>query len=198
MPTIHPNDPDSLKPVKGARRSRGEDPVPAPSHKMNAVPDDYRRINGWGADLDPKNRPSYPKELPSDVTNVRGKVGARQIPRETVHVSNEHPDLTPVFGVTCPPKGLSGVLRSYAYEYGEATNRHWLTLMLADRIDVIESLITGVLQGKPDHYLDEKAWNQKLKHPTEGRNGRYALIGAALLGAAGLALAVRRIARDRD
>lgn len=143
MPTIHENEShDALPRDPHLRRSRGEDSVPAPSHDRTQVPQDVRQINGWGADLDPAKRPMVPMELPSDTTALRGEVGARQEPRHKVFVSNEHPDLTPVFGESCPPRGLSGIIRGYAYEYGEGTNRHWMMLMLADRVDVLEHLCT--------------------------------------------------------
>lgn len=47
-------------------------------------------------------------------------------------------ELTPVFGTAVPPRGLSGVLRRAAYKIPEHHTSHWLTLMLADRIDAIE------------------------------------------------------------
>jgi hypothetical protein len=122
----------------GRKRTLGEDSVPAPSHSGEHVPADYRTINGWGADLDPANRPAVPRELPSAVTTVRGEVKHWQQPRMKIFMSNEMPGLTPVFGETCPPHGISGMLREYAYQFGEATSRHWMTLMLADRVERIE------------------------------------------------------------
>lgn len=122
----------------GKKPSRGEDPAPAPGHKAGRVPAEYKKIHGWGADLDPRKRPMVPMELPSTVTNVRGIVKHRQVPQHKIHMSNEHPDLAPVFGTSAPPRGLSGMLRDYAYEYGEGTNRHWMTLLIADRVDMLE------------------------------------------------------------
>ncbi|HKS25662.1 MAG TPA: hypothetical protein VJZ76_22930 [Thermoanaerobaculia bacterium] len=130
-----------------SKRTLGEDPVPVPSHTNEHVPVDVRSISGWGADLDPANRPSVPRELPSNVTTVRGDVRHRQQPRSKIHQSNEHPDLTPVFGETVAPGGVSGALRDYAYQFGEATNRHWMTLMLADRLDVYTTLAADLLRG---------------------------------------------------
>jgi hypothetical protein len=121
------------------KRTLGEDAVPSPGHSTKNLPRDYREINGWGADLDPANRPSYPRELPADVMTARGDVRHWQRPQQKVYMSNEHPGLTPVFGETCPPAGLSGMLRDYAFQFGEATNRHWMTLMFADRVNVLES-----------------------------------------------------------
>lgn len=148
---------------QASRRSRGEDAVPVPSHSSRHVPRNFRTIRGWGADLDPANRPMSQKALPSNVMTARGDVPAWQEPTHRIHVSNEQPNLTPVFGVSCPPKGLSGLIRDYAYEYGEATNRHWMTLLLADRIDIIESMVTALLEGKPDNIVAEKAWPTRVR-----------------------------------
>ena len=171
------------------KRTLGEDIVPARGHRADHIPDDYRTIPGWGVDLDPKNRPSVPRELPSDVLTARGAVKHRQEPSHKIHQSNEHPDLTPVFGDSCPPHGLSGALRDYAYQFGEATNRHWLTLMLADRVDIVESVISGVLEGKPDHYLEEKQWGTKIRHSSAASQRRL-LVAAVALAATGVGLMI--------
>jgi hypothetical protein len=181
------------------RKTRGEDPVPSPGHSIANLPRNYKDINGWGADLDPKDRPSVPKELPSDVMTARGDVKHRQVPRTKVFHSNEHADLTPVFGETCPPSGLSGMLRGYAFQYGEATNRHWLTLMLADRVNVIERAVTDAFRGHPDNYIKEKGWSAKLKYDSEdgAANFRRTLtIGACVLGAVALGLAVNNAMKE--
>jgi hypothetical protein len=179
-----------------SRRTLGEDAVPAPGHSTANLPGDYRNINGWGADLDPKNRPSVPKELPSDVMTARGDVKHWQKPRVKVFRSNEHPDLTPVFGESCPPSGLSGLLRAYAYQFGEASNRHWLTLVLADRVNVVERLVGDVFRGKPDHYIKEKAWSAKLKYDPGATLRRTLTLGACVIGAAALGLAVSSALKD--
>jgi hypothetical protein len=181
---------------KRKKRTFGEDAAPAPGHSAQNVPRDYRTINGWGADLDPANRPSVPKELPSDVMTVRSNVGHRQKPTTKIHQSNEQPDLTPVFGTSCPPHGLSGLLRDYAYQYGEATNRHWLTLMLADRVDVVESTVRDVFRGRPDNYVREKGWSAKVKYGESTDGTRAILIGGAVLGAVALGVVLTRALRS--
>ncbi len=62
-------------------------------------------MNGWGATLDPANRPAVPRELPSDVKTALGDVRHWQTPHSKIYVSNEQPGLTPVFGEACPPHG---------------------------------------------------------------------------------------------
>lgn len=42
--------------------------------------------------------------------------------------------MTPVFGTSTPPKGISGAMRKYAYrKYSEGRAAHWLVLIAADR-----------------------------------------------------------------
>src|SRR3954463_15768632 len=100
-------------------RTFGEDPVPAPGHSHENMPSDYKQINGWGADLNPKDRPAVPRELPTESKTLRGDVKHWQKPTHKIHMSNEQPGLTPVFGTSCPPGGLSGLIKDYAYQYGE-------------------------------------------------------------------------------
>jgi hypothetical protein len=48
------------------------------------------------------------------------------------------PELTPVFGTSVPPRGLSGLMRRGAYSIAEHRVGHWFLLLAADRVDVIE------------------------------------------------------------
>lgn len=116
------------------------------------------RIPGWGADLNPANRPAVPMEKPSDVMNVRGEVGERQKPTVRIHKSIEHPDLTPVFGTTCPPRGLSGKLRDIGYQFSEGRLARWMTLMLADRVDVVEGVLDDLAHAKVPNTYKERGW----------------------------------------
>ncbi|MBV8517351.1 MAG: hypothetical protein JO197_08100 [Acidobacteria bacterium] len=181
-----------------AKRTRGEDPAPSPHHEFNGVPANYREINGWGADLDPKNRPSFPMEYPSDVKTARGPVKHWQQPHTKIHQSNEHPGLTPVFGEAVPPHGLSGLLRDYAYQYGEGTTRHWMTLMLADRVDIVESMVVDAFRGRPDNYVKEKAWSAKIKYADAEQRRRYLYYGAAALGAIAVGITLSRVFADHE
>jgi hypothetical protein len=115
------------------------------------------RIPGWGADLDPKDRPSVPKEqfIP-DLTGAHWEFPERQPERWPRERSIEHEFLTPVFGTSCPPKGLSGVIRKFAYRrYSEGRAAHWLLLIAADRVDAVESHLTSILRGRPDNPITE-------------------------------------------
>jgi hypothetical protein len=54
-----------------------------------------------------------------------------QVPHVKIHKSTEHGKLTPVFGTSCPPSGISGRIRDYAYTFSEGRLARWLMLMFA-------------------------------------------------------------------
>lgn len=138
---------------------------------------------GWGVDLDHKNRPMYPMELPSDVTNVRGtNVPPRQEQKVRIHKSTEHPDLTPVFGTSCPPRGLSGKIRDAAYNFSEGRLSHWMLLLLADRVDMVEGMLEDVTHGRSPGYIRDRGLSAAIEHRQDLSDGaskrRYAVMTA--------------------
>jgi hypothetical protein len=163
-----------------------------------------QRIPGWGVDLNPQDRPAVPKENfnPSG-TGAHWDFPDRQVPRWPREKSSEHQFLTPVFGTSCPPRGLSGAIRRYAYQYSEGRARHWLLLMLADRVDVVESTVRDLLRGRPDNLIAEYGVRSEVSaHGLRSRlgQGRYDVrrVPLELLVFAGLGLAVAGlVARGR-
>ena len=115
------------------------------------------RIPGWGADLDPADRPSVPRmQFDLARTGAHWDFPERQPENWPRERSIEHKFLTPVFGTSCPPKGLSGVLRKYAYaRYSEARAAHWLILIGADRVDATESHLRSFGTVHPDNPITE-------------------------------------------
>jgi hypothetical protein len=132
------------------------------------------KIAGWGVDLDPKDRPAVPKEnYRPDQTGAHWTFPERQVEKEPRERSPEHKFLTPVFGTSCPPKGLSGVIRRYAYTLSEGRLSHWLLLVGADRVDVVESRIGSLLRGRPDDIIAESGVTSEAKrHGIRSRVGR--------------------------
>ncbi len=131
------------------------------------------RIPGWGADLDHKDRPSVPKERWDPTLNgADWEFPERQeekVPREK---SIEHRFLTPVFGTSAPLKGLSGLIRRYAYEkYSEGRAAHWLLLMGADRVDAIESHLLSFVTLRPDNPITETGVLSEFSH--KGLSSRF-------------------------
>jgi hypothetical protein len=82
--------------------------------------------------------------------------------------------LTPVFGTSTPPKGLSGVIRKYAYRrYSEARAAHWLLLLAADRVDAVESAVGSFASLHPDNPITESGVLSELSHhPVASRFGQ--------------------------
>jgi hypothetical protein len=101
-----------------------------------------------GADLSGPSRPGVPMETePRPLTpTVHWTEPERQPPDPRVTRRRELQQLTPVFSTAIPPRGLSGVLRRAAYRIPETRARHFLTLMLADRVDVLEHRLVRMLK----------------------------------------------------
>src|SRR3954447_1456153 len=88
-----------------------EKPVPPPpAEELRA------RIPGWGADLDPKDRPAVPPErFDPGASGAPGAFPERQEEKWPRERSIDHKFLTPVFGASCPPNAVSGAMRKDAY-----------------------------------------------------------------------------------
>lgn len=101
----------------------------------------YAHIPGWGSDLPRENRPAVPMERTPPRLDVPWSDPPPQQPM-TVEVlkSVERPDHSRTFGTRLPPKGLSGAIRRAAFRRSENDIGHWLLLIAADRVDVVEGL----------------------------------------------------------
>lgn len=122
------------------------------------------RIPGWGADLDPADRPAVPK-MRFEETGAHWDFPERQPetwPRER---SIEHQFLTPVFGTSTPPRLLSGLIRKHAYaKYSEGRAAHWLLLIAADRVDAIEHHLQSFATLRPDNPITETGIKAEFTH----------------------------------
>jgi hypothetical protein len=126
---------------------------------------DYKNIPGWGTDADPKNEPTYPikKYTGDDHNRINWERPTLQPVNVEVLHSNERPNVSAVFGATLPPSGLSGVIRRQAFKFSESEYGHWLNLLLADRINVVEGFIDDLMHGEVPNIFAEKGmkadWN---------------------------------------
>jgi hypothetical protein len=140
------------------------------------TPDQLRaRIPGWGADLDPKDRPSFPKlQFQDDLTGARWEFPERQPEKWPRERSIEHKFLTPVFGTAQPPTGVSGAIRKLSYRrYSEGRLAHWMLLILADRVDAWENHLMSFLTLRPDNPITETGVLSEFKrHGMSSRFGR--------------------------
>jgi hypothetical protein len=153
------NDPSWFDPEKMTYTAQ-KPPLPESSDDLRA------RIPGWGADLDPRDRPSVPKlRYQEDLTGAHWEFPERQpenYPRER---SIEHGTLPPVFGTAQPPTGLAGALRRFSYaRYSEGRAAHWLLLVLADRVDAVEHHLRSFATLHPDNPITETGVLSEFSH----------------------------------
>ena len=169
---------------------------PAPD-KMPEADNDRRIANspkdhiiGWGHDADPENDPTYPIKDWNGADHKRfnyQKPEQQPIDVEVFH-SIERPGVSRVFGTSTPPRGLSGMIRKYAYaKHSESTYAHWVPLVLADRINVIEGYIDDIFHGKVPNPFEGRGWTAEWKYNKKNVVKNIA-IGAAVAGAVVLLL----------
>jgi hypothetical protein len=138
-----------------------------------SVEDLRARIPGWGADLDPADRPSYPREQPGIETGAHWDFPERQPENWPRERSVEHAFLPPVFGTSTPPKGASGAIRKYAYNYSEGRAAHWLLLIAADRVDAWEHHLLSFATLRPDNPVTETGVISEFsRHGSRSRFGQ--------------------------
>jgi hypothetical protein len=103
-----------------------------------------------------------------------------QEPEVELLCSVERPCLPAVHGTATPPSGLSGWIRRAAFRHSEDRYRHWLPLMLADRVSMVEGVLEDVVHGRLPNLASEMGWRMLWKHNRARVVTRVAM-GAALL-----------------
>ncbi|HYY52414.1 MAG TPA: hypothetical protein VE755_06065 [Myxococcales bacterium] len=100
-----------------------------------------------GADLPPHERPGVPMEhetrpltptAPEHIEHMR--------PRRGLTHRKELRSMTPVFSTAQPLHGISGLLRRAAYSTRETQAKHWMMLLLADRVNVLEHRVAKLVK----------------------------------------------------
>ena len=146
----------------------------------------HAHIVGWGADLDRADRPAVPMERrPPRLEGLHKDMLEPQHlhdHQEVLH-SSERPGLTPVFGTPQPPRGLSGGLRRLAFGWSENDLRHWLVLLAADRVNMVEGLVSDLAHGHVPNLWKEIGGPALLKHDPKGTARKAAVIGLVAAGA---------------
>jgi len=129
------------------------------------------RIPGWGADLDPADRPAFPREQPGITTGAHWDLPPQQPGGEHRERSVEHLHITPVFGTAQPLHGPAGAIRRYAYRtYSEGQTAHWLLLIAADRVEAMIAHITSFASPQPDNLITESGvLGERGRHPIRSR-----------------------------
>ena len=171
-------------------RSSSEDILAEPVRGGYSLSTDQRRsvdlaaqIPGWGSDLDPAMRPGVPRDKAPEI-------GAEslypdiepQVPKVKIHKSNEHGRLPPVFGTACPPSGLSGAIRDVAYRFSEGQLPHWLILLLADRVNVVEDVVGDLARLRVPNLVKELGLAAQWRHNRSGVVKGAAIAGLCVVG----------------
>lgn len=153
---------------------------------------DPQTVRGWGIDADPKNDPVYPIKKRTNGEHA-GYRWARP-PQQPVNVevlhSNERPNVSAVFGTATPPSGLSGMLRRLAFKYSESSYGHWLPLMAADRIAIVEGTLEDLGRGHVPNVFAERGWRAEWRYNRTRLLGRIAVRAFVILGAAAVIAAL--------
>jgi len=120
----------------------------AGSTRAGSPPPQFAHIPGWGSDLPCENRPAVPMERTPPRLDVPWEDPPPRQPH-TVEIlkSVERPEHSHTFGTRLPPRGLSGMIRRRAFRHIENNLRHWLMLIAADRVNVVEGLVEEVRES---------------------------------------------------
>ncbi|HEX8548796.1 MAG TPA: hypothetical protein VF691_17660 [Cytophagaceae bacterium] len=130
---------------------------------------DYSHIKGWGVDADRENDPTYPmrdRENDDHAGYSWKRPTQQKTDLEILH-SNERPNLSAVFGTAPPPKGLSGMIRRFAFRFSENEYGHWLPLIMADKINVVEGVIEDLMHARIPNIFAEKGAKASWKYDTK-------------------------------
>ena len=155
---------------------------------------DTSKIAGWGVDADPRNDPTYPfRDRSNDDHSGEWLRPPQQMSSTEILQSVEHKRRPAVFGTSSPPTGASGAVRRLAFRWSESSWIHWLLLIGADRVNMVEGLVQDVARAKIPNIPKEMGVPAEWKHNRSGLVKKVAI--AAVVGGAIFALAK---ARDRD
>lgn len=161
---------------------------------MENIAIDTGQIRGWGVDADPKNDPTYPMKKRNNGEHA-GYSWDRP-PQQPVNVevlhSNERPNVSATFGTSTPPAGLSGAIRRMAFHYSESSYGHWVPLLLADRVGVVEGVLADLAHGRSPDIFGE------LGGKAQWRYNRQELVAQVVIGAALVTVAVAFLRSRRN
>ena len=165
--------------------------------KTSATTLDTSTIVGWGVDADPINDPTYPyRDRTGDDHSGEWQRPSQQRSDVEILQSIEHKQLPAVFGTASPPKWVSGWMRRLAFRWSESNWTHWLLLMGADRVNMVEGLVDDLAHARIPNIPKEMGVPAEWKHNKVGLVKKVAV--AAVIGGAIFALVKSRSDDDED
>ena len=152
-------------------------------------------IPGWGMDADPENDPTYPMKHwnGADHERIHYEKAPQQPQRVKLLKSIERPTITRVFGTSTPPTDLSRAIREHAFNYSESAAKHWMILILADRVDVVQGIIQDLRRGIVPNFVQELGWTAEWKY--NRKNFVRRIVGKAIVVSLAVALLMRKKGR---
>lgn len=153
---------------------------------------DTSAILGWGVDADPRNDPTYPMRDQTQDHGLSRRWDRPPVQQPDVEIlqSIEHVRQPAVVGTSMPPSGVSGMLRRTAFRWSESNWIHWLMLMGADRINVVEGVIDDLAHARVPNIPGEMGIRSELQFNKRGFAKKAAVVTA--LSAVAIGLIVRR------
>ncbi|HEV2569655.1 hypothetical protein [Sphingomonas sp.] len=154
----------------------------------SGAPIDPAGVVGWGVDADAENDPTYPfrdRSQDQGLTKDWERPPQQQSDVEILQ-SIEHIRTPAVFGTSTPPHAVSGVIRRAAFRWSESNWLHWLLLMGADRINVVEGVVEDLGRGKIPNVPAEMGARAEWRHNKRGFFIKSAVVIGAAVGAAAL------------
>ena len=152
------------------------------------APIDPTSVVGWGVDADLENDPTYPyrdRSRDQGLTKDWERPPQQQSDVEILQ-SIEHIRTPAVFGTSTPPHGISGMVRRVAFRWSESNWLHWLLLMGADRINVVEGVVEDLGRGKIPNVPAEMGARAEWQHNKRGFFTKLAVVVGVAAGAAAL------------
>jgi hypothetical protein len=151
------------------------------------------KIPGWGIDANSENDPTYPcRDRSKDDHSGRWVRPAQQQVEVEILQSIEHKQRPAVVGTSTPPAGLSGRLRRAAFRKSESNLLHWMLLLAADRINMVEGVVQDFRRGRAPNLPGELGLRAQWQYNKRGvlltaaaAIGVIALVGFAMHQAKG-------------
>jgi hypothetical protein len=164
---------------------------------VNSLRPDPTKIAGWGVDANPENDPTYPyrDRTKDDGPGMTWERPPLQDTDVEILQSIEHNRRPAVVGTSTPPSGVSGMMRRLAFRWSESNWIHWLMLMGADRVNVVEGVVQDLARAKVPNIPAEMGVKAEWRHNKTGLAKKVGVMVA--VGAVAALLLSRRGGEDR-
>lgn len=148
-------------------------------------PEVASQMEGWGIDADTENEPTWPMRRRTGEEHEGyswERPPQQPLGVEVLH-SLERPNVTAVYGATVPPSGISGAIRRFAFRYSEGTYAHWLLLVMADRVNMLEGVADDLRHSRMPNVFKESGMRAEWKYNRKAVVKKAAVASVFIAGA---------------